>query len=397
MIIEGTYLIRIISDHLAKQATSPQAGVNWRLMLNLANAHNVTGIVYQQCKTFIPNTYLESFKQSFIWDLVLYANRTKIVNEIQSNFVQQGIQSIVIKGTVIAQQYPIPALRTMGDIDILVHQEDKERADEILCKLGFQTKTKNPHYDWTYKREWIELELHHQLLYIYDNDINDPAQMSFFNQFWQYVQGDQLDWSFHLLFLLIHLKKHLMLYGAGFRMFMDIAVIIQSNVLVNWKWIERKLEEFDLLQFARVCFRLIDDWFMINPPIDCPLLSEEQVNTLSQKVLDNGVFGMNNPGNESNVDINAIMYGNQRWLYRIKTFFRNVFPNFKRIAYVSEYRFIEKKPWLLPAAWVYRFYRLLNKKTESASSIMRRIMVSNDLIDERQRELQGWGLKHKKR
>ena len=101
MIIEGTYLIRIISDHLAKQATSPQAGVNWRLMLNLANAHNVTGIVYQQCKTFIPNTYLESFKQSFIWDLVLYANRTKIVNEIQSNcYTSHNTKLLDVDGVV---------------------------------------------------------------------------------------------------------------------------------------------------------------------------------------------------------------------------------------------------------------------------------------------------------
>ena len=390
---EQRLLLLTLSDHLQKRSTIPEEGIDWHALAVLADAHEVAGIVYKQCKEWIPGQYRSQFERAYSSALFAYANRRRAYQEIQVAFAENSIQSITVKGLEVAALYPIPALRTMGDLDILVHQQDKERADQILIRLGYQTKMKNPNYDWTYYRDGMEYELHHQMFYIYDKDINDPKQVTFFNDYWPYAKDGQLDWSFHFLYMLVHLKKHLMLYGAGFRMFFDLAVIMNSGIILDWPWIEKKLDEFHLCKFADVCFGLIEAWFSAEVPINHPRMEIDLLDRLTDRVARDGIFGFDNKNNYANVEVNTILKGGeQHWCSRIRVFLRNVFPPYRQIAYVKEYNFLQGKPLLLPVAWIFRFYRLAAGKTEGLASIMDRIMVSDERVKQRKKELREWGL-----
>ena len=387
------FLLRLMSDHLHRRSTPPEESIDWKVVADLAKSHDVAGIVYQQCKAWMPETWKKQFEQTFSFSLFVYANRIRTLKDIQGTFAAHQIETITIKGLEVARLYPIPALRTMGDLDILVHQRDKEAAGRLLDQMGFETNMKNPNYDWVYMRDGTEYELHHQLFYVYDKDINDPAQVKFFNNFWPYVKDGQLDWSFHFLYMLVHLKKHLMLYGAGFRMFLDFAVILKSDITLDWPWIEQKLDDFGLRSFADTCFALIERWFGVKTPIPYVQLDDELAEKLTERVALNGVFGFSNKENSANVEINALMKaGDQHFFPRLRVLLHNAFPAYSHIAYVPEYSFIEGKPWLLPVAWIYRFYRLATGKTPKASTIMDGVMISEEKVSRRKAELQDWGL-----
>ena len=59
--------------------------------------------------------------------------------------------------------YPVPAFRTMGDLDIVMSSEDRERAYEPMTQLGYQLKESG--YERHYSKANISLELHDHLVY----------------------------------------------------------------------------------------------------------------------------------------------------------------------------------------------------------------------------------------
>ena len=61
-----------------------------------------------------------------------------------------------------------------------------------------------------------------------------------------------------------------------------------------------------------------------------------------------------------------------------------------------EYRFIKGYPLFLPIAWGYRILRLIKRDIKGAKKTIRTITISKKNIDERERELEKWGIFNKR-
>ena len=215
-----TPLIAILRDHLDQTPTSP-FNTDWGELLALSKKHEVTAIVYAQCKSFIPQAYIEEYRRAWSAILFYYTNRVKMMEKIEAALAD--IEHFMIKGPSVAQYYPFPAFRTMGDTDIVIHTEDRTEADRRLRELGLACLSSFVDREWQYCYHNMEVELHDHL--VYTESVNVDAQERFFNDFWKHVQNNELDWDFHFLFLILHLRKHFMNSGIGLRQFMDIAVL----------------------------------------------------------------------------------------------------------------------------------------------------------------------------
>lgn len=193
---------------------------------------------------------------------------------IQAEFEKESISFFTVKGLDVAAFYPVPALRTMGDCDMIVHSVDKQRAHEALLKLGFMNKSKQ-NAEWTYYKSRLEFELHDHLLY--DETVNSRLSKDFTETAWEYTSGDAcrktLNWNFHFIFLLLHLKKHLMNSGVGFRQFMDL-MFTAKTVDLDWKWLTEQLQKLKILNFTRVCLTLCEQWFGVPLPMTTELDSD---------------------------------------------------------------------------------------------------------------------------
>lgn len=64
---------------------------------------------------------------------------------------EEKIPYAFFKGYELRELYPVPELRTMGDVDVLVRDEDLERTAEVLCGLGYQ-KEEGGGAVWAFKR-----------------------------------------------------------------------------------------------------------------------------------------------------------------------------------------------------------------------------------------------------
>lgn len=388
---ENSFFIEILADHLSKRKTEMRIDINWRIIVDLARKHQVEGIVYHQCKSFIPNPFRLVFEKAYSASLYYYKNRQYDLTILLDNFKNEKIPVITVKGVTVAKYYPVPLLRTMGDTDLIVPRNLKTNAGQVLRKLGYTLEFQFSGKEEGYIHQGISYDLHHQL--IYDEAITLPEHKAFFNSCWNYVSNGELDHSFHFLFLLAHLRKHLMNEGVGIRQFMDLAVIANQDTSLSWDWIRKMLPELRMERFAEVCFSLIERWFGIRCPLTNSKLDDIFVENATKKILANGVFGFDDKSNQNNVITNQIrQYHGMRVFGRIKLILKRAFPGYKEMCGGEASAFLKGKPWLLPVAWIYRFSLMFSGKKTSGKKILSQILISGKKMDSREEELRHWGL-----
>lgn len=387
---EETYFINNLSDHLNGKTTEPVYDLDWNKIFKLSINHQVTGIISAQCKNLIPDEVKPLFQRAQAKAYYYYLKRKNIQKELDDAFNEKGIEHFTVKGLLISDYYPIPALRTMGDIDLVVHTEDRERADVILREKNFRL-TNQSKAEWVYYQNDIEIELHDHL--IYEQVINRSCMVKFLSSFWSYVDNDTLDPSYHFLYLLLHIRKHFMNSGIGFRQFMDLAVMAVKEQSLNWIWIHEKLQELDLLKFASTCFGLIKMWFGIMIPNEILLPDEAFFEIATETIMHNGIFGFNNVDNRGNIQVNIIRENRNRYplLPVASNAISTFFPRYDELRKNRHYRFVDGKPLLTPIAWVYRVGRGLDGVMRGKKK-MPIVVPSKKKLTTRDEFLNNWGL-----
>ena len=391
MTAEQSFFLQIMADHLSGEKTAPRPDVDWEALRQYAHAHQVQGIIYHQCKDFLPTEIGPRFKKSFRAALYYYVNRKKLLQSIREAFSASDLPFFIAKGVKVAEYYPVPGLRTMGDTDMIVHARDRNRAAKILQDLGFSYDHEYAGKEQAYTYDRMEFELHYDL--IYDEAVTLPEHQAFFGRCWDYVQAGELDHSFHFLYLLAHLRKHLMNQGVGFRQFMDIAIVARNDASLNWPWIEEKLEELRLRRFAEVCFALTERWFGLPAPIRTAELEDAFIQRATEKIFADGVFGFDNQDNAlAHVSNEVRKFSGPRWLARLSMLRGHAFPGYHHFQGNEKYAFFDSKPWLLPAAWCYRFYLMLRGETTTGKAYLDLILTPGQALDAREEDLRQWGL-----
>ena len=357
MKLNQKFFINILSDHLHGISTEIPYNVDWEEILKLAKSHQVEGIVYYQCKNLMPPKIKKVFDNKASSTLYYYGNRKTALREVASELNNKEIPHIVVKGFSIAEYYPIPALRTMGDCDIIVHRKEMPATMNVMRSLGYQGIDNDKADSWECVKNRITFEIHDRL--VSDVDFLKPEQERFFNEYDTYVVDGKLNWNFHFLYLIIHLRKHFMNSGVGIRQFMDLAVIINNCHELDWIWIEERLIGLELLRFTQSCLYLLNKWFETEQPILCGSVNMEHdfYEKVTERILQNGVFGKDDLKNVGNYERNVLI-NSEGWMAtrRIKYLIRNVFPPYSYMKTYPGCNYVDGRPYLLIVAWLHRFY-----------------------------------------
>ena len=184
------------------------------------------------------------------------------------------------------------------------------------------------------------------------------------------------------MFLILHLRKHFMNSGVGFRHFFDIAVLTSRGPEFNWNWIKDELEKLNLWAFTERVFALNEYWFDVKPPvaINPPPLSF--FTSATELIRKNGIFGFDNEENASLAAVNATRGEQNKRIGMIKSAMRGLFPPYKNLITVSHYAYLKNKLWLLPFVWIHRALRSI-----AASSF-----ADKQTIQKREAVYKEWGL-----
>lgn len=377
--------VTCLSDHLNREKTRFSEEIEYERLYNLAKNHDVVGMVYHQIKAALGKE--QRFVENYSASVFYYAGRNRCFQAVAKAFREKGIRYAAVKGVAIDKLYPVPALRTMGDIDLLIREEDKPRIHQIMLDLGYECVGDKTGRDWQYKNKTIEFELHPLMIYP-DEQVEKKEYIRFFNDFWQYVdENGNLKKEFHLLYLFVHLRKHLLNHGAGVRQFMDIAVFTRAyREEMDWNWIGEKLSELDLTRFAQMCYTFLYRWFAFQSPMEMLEISEELYESSTQRILENGVFGFQSSDDSTALASYAAVQGGV--FGKIRHLLQAIFPSYALMQTMPEYRFVVGRPLLLPAAWVYRFVLVAKRGRVKNGLKGLQAKTAQDRMD----MIQSWGM-----
>ena len=389
MTTEQSLILRALADFVNERKTVYEGEIDIESLYSIGKKQEVCGILYHQLQT---NTSVRNslLLRSYVFSLKRYHNRMALLSKIDAEFNEHKIPYVIMKGSEIAALYPVPALRTMGDSDVIVHPEDKERAHLIFEELGLVRECEGPN-EWIYRCDGMEFELHHRMMN--DEVANYDSHKAFMNRHWQYAKAEDgkcqhhFEWNFHFVFLVMHLRKHFIDSGVGFRQFMDLAIVAKKCEL-DWHWIEKELKKMDILGFAEICMTLCESWFGVSVPLGIEL-DAKFVEDATERIFANGVFGFT----DENKDNYQVLRINKTG--KVKTVLGNFFPSYTDLRQNEKYKFVDNKPYLLPAAWAYRAARAIGegKAKKQIKTAAQPLAVSNKRIDERNRFLEEWKLK----
>ncbi|MCC8151505.1 MAG: nucleotidyltransferase family protein, partial [Lachnospiraceae bacterium] len=178
------------------------------------------------------------------------------------------IPCVILKGSSSASCYPDPALRNMGDIDLLVEPEEQLAAVHALQEYGYgDVLSEDHHCHMTLSRDAFTVEVHREPNGLFLNEnreslrkIRDYLDDAVARR--QYVNGlpfpadDQ-----QAAILLLHKLEHFLTSGLGLRQMCDWAVFVEKKLdTALWETLEPLLSEFGILYFAGIITKACVDY-----------------------------------------------------------------------------------------------------------------------------------------
>ncbi|MDT7041590.1 nucleotidyltransferase family protein [Candidatus Nitronereus thalassa] len=142
------------------------SSINWMALVDHANTLGIGPIVYYRLKhgsgaLAIPEEVLATGKSLLYWNQARNMKRFGSLKEVLTLFAAEGIFSVALKGTALANVvYPHVGLRPMADVDLLVREEDLTKAEQILISLGFEANERE------HSKEWYQQHHHHIVPYV---------------------------------------------------------------------------------------------------------------------------------------------------------------------------------------------------------------------------------------
>lgn len=370
--------LRMVGDFAVdRKGVYPDCGNELEDLLYLAHIHSLGPVVYHmlqgQRKQLMEQKPELFQRMQRAYHSAVYVSVTQEASraEIEEAFEKASIKLVFFKGAQLRELYPVPELRTMGDMDCLIRREDRPKAHQLMLQLGYECQV-DAEPVWMYNRNGIVIEMHTRVAA--DSLGNGVDYPTMFSDAMMHVHEENgylcLEWEYHFCYLIYHIAKHLSSTGAGVRMVADIAAFMYRRAnQMEWERVKSVLQEFQLWKTTLAVFGLCRRWFSVEVPAD-DTVSQQTLDDLEAYIIAGGTFGFETHDAGDIYRKKALRGGMDTtgWKYRMRLAKSYLFPP-KR--YLMQYFSpAEKHSWLLPVAWFCRCWRgLVHRKRHSVATI----------------------------
>lgn len=347
---------------------------DWDYLYTLAETQSLIGIYYHGCVQYPSFKMWDAEKRNklstAVMQIVVYqSQRNYAFYALYEKLLAYGLKPLVLKGIVCRNLYgKFADYRPSGDEDLYILPEEFDKYLAALQKEGFHLSIpETVHMDIKDLQEVafdandykFHLELH-PCFFGRTRKFTDPFNSVFGNVYENAIQMEidghelySLGYTDHYLYLFLHLVKHFTGNGVGIRQSIDLVLFgKQYEDKIDWDKVNAVLRRFSLTE-------LHDDIYGIGVWIGlCNHNKQEHhVDDLIDDSLEGGIFGLaDNAYKRSGVYLN----GEQSSQNKLSQMLYVLFPGKDRLQ--STYTYLNKHPFLLPVAWIERFYRVFSGK-----------------------------------
>ena len=288
-------LIQVSIGSKEKLSSVPSAA-EWEKMFVLAEKHAVIGVCFHGIQ--ILHKYQSRqvvnlpIKLKMQW-LGITANihiKNELLNkrakEVTEMFAEGGFNSVVLKGQGVARLYSDSFLRQSGDIDLWVNG-GREDVIAFMKRKGWKVGRSVVHHTDVEIFSDASVEVHHYPSYTFS-----PVRWLRYKKWFmeqEKIQLKQMDKSvgfgcpsleFNMVYVLLHIYRHVFHEGIGLRQLMDYYMVLKAvskskeEILTLRESAMKILEWFGLKRFAgavmyveQQVFGMEDDMLICSPDI----------------------------------------------------------------------------------------------------------------------------------
>ncbi|MBR6632974.1 MAG: nucleotidyltransferase family protein [Clostridia bacterium] len=313
-------------------------------LITLSKKHDVTHLLAHGLKEngLIPQGDAETEKHIFK-AIYRYEQINFEYGVLCSALEEAEIPFVVLKGSVLRRYYPQPWMRTSCDVDILVHNEDLERAISYLTdNLQYVKKERGTHDVSLYSPRGNHIEIHYDL--VEEGRANNALDV--LNSVWENVflqDGSryryEMNDAFFYFYHIVHMAKHVETGGCGIRPFIDLWILdgIEEEYQGSR---DELLSKCRLLQFANAVRGLSRYWLGEGEADDLTL-------QVQKYILYGGTYGSTT---------NRVMLHQSEKGGRVGYLVSRIFVPYDKLR--RYYPILEKHRWLTPFMQVRRWFML---------------------------------------
>ncbi len=164
-----------------------------------------------------------------------------VQKDIVDTMLRNGIRTLVLKGTHLAQYYPEPELREFGDLDLYFFDSHAE-ADRVAQRELKVTVNTEPHHHTRYNYRGVTVESHYDFFNNYYPGSNKP-----YNKMLASLAPSP---TFDVLHFLRHAAIHFAAKGLNLRDLCDWVMIVTNGKDIDWNTVEREINHFGMAPFV---------------------------------------------------------------------------------------------------------------------------------------------------
>lgn len=343
----------------------------------IAKKHKIASIIYYGAINCGVDTNLEPMQELFMLScrsMVISERQSHVITRLCSAFEENGIDYMLLKGSLLKKLYPKSDMRNMGDADILIKTEQYDKIKPIMIELGFAEKVESDH-ELVWKNPQLLVELHKRLIPSYNKDY-----YNYYGNGWQLANPSkdcpyrfEMTDEDQMIYLFTHFAKHYRDGGIGIRHLTDLYVYRNANPDLDEEYIKAELQHLSLSEFYLNILDTIDVCFGAGTPT-------AKTDYIIDTILNSGVYGTHDKRViATTIKTSKTQNGSKN--VKIKRIIKLLFPSLELMEY--HYEFLKKVPFLLPVTWIMRFFKILffkNRKALNFYNDMKNISA-NDIND----------------
>jgi putative nucleotidyltransferase-like protein len=266
-----------------RQLPEPTAS-EWAQVLRQAGENGVTPLLYHRLKTTRPAPQVPSGALDHLRDVAIRSAAQSLqfsreLAQLLEVFRRHGITAIVLKGGHLGQViYESFALRTMGDLDIMVRRDELARAAGLLTDLGYAPQyfgveevdyAQHHHIRPMAKPEGIRVEIHWSIARptaLFDIDLEG---------IWTRARRTEIAGVESLVLspedLILHLCLHASFahkFRLGLRACWDLLEVARHyKDTVDWDQVVRRAQQWRIGKYVYLTLRLVRDLLAADIPV----------------------------------------------------------------------------------------------------------------------------------
>lgn len=264
---EQRMLLILLRRGLWNEDCEVPARVDWEIVDQMAKEQGVISLVYdgaRQINMNIPPEILGKWKKKMLQGVGHNEQLLAAQGEVVTQLEKAGVSSVILKGSSVARYYPQPALRVLGDTDILVRKGDLEAAKEVLGNLGYCMHESDHSFHIGFRKGKSYVELHYGVTDFPDSPGGEAAAKIAEGFLEKTAFGGIDSHRFPVLTeenqalsLLLHMIRHMFDHSIGLRQLCDWLMYVScQEPEVFQRETLPVLEQCGLLEYAKAATKV---------------------------------------------------------------------------------------------------------------------------------------------